>query len=235
MKQVVPILIAALIGFTAGYILNSSKGSNNSSSDSVQDDQIAKLQKELKESEARAGKVDTIKEQSAKIIEAAIRNAAGKSTGELTEADYEKVTELDFYRNQLTYLKGLEKLTKLETLKLHANHLTDVKGLEKLTQLTELALAYNNLPEVPKELEKLTQLTVLHLRNCGLTSVKGLENLTQLTLLHLFRNQLTSVKGLEKLTKLEFLDLRDNPDLTKAQIDQLQKALPKCHIRSDFE
>jgi hypothetical protein len=41
------------------------------------------------------------------------------------------------------------------------------------------------------------------------------------------------VKGLEKLTKLEFLDLRDNPDLTKAQIDQLQKALPKCDIRSN--
>jgi hypothetical protein len=41
------------------------------------------------------------------------------------------------------------------------------------------------------------------------------------------------VKGLEKLTKLTYLDLFNNPDLTKAQIDQLQKALPKCGIYSN--
>ncbi len=38
------------------------------------------------------------------------------------------------------------------------------------------------------------------------------------------------MKGLEKLTKLTTLGFTDNPDLTKAQIDQLQKALPKCYI-----
>jgi len=40
------------------------------------------------------------------------------------------------------------------------------------------------------------------------------------------------VKGLEKLTKLTFLNLRYNP-LTKAQITELQKALPKCKIYSN--
>ena len=39
--------------------------------------------------------------------------------------------------------------------------------------------------------------------------------------------------GLEKLTQLKELYLNDNPDLTKAQIDQLQKALPKCKIYSN--
>ena len=53
--------------------------------------------------------------------------------------------------------------------------------------------------------------------------------------LNLNDNQLTDVKGLEKLTKLRSLNLRDNPALTKAQINQLQKALPKCNIRHDFE
>ena len=46
-------------------------------------------------------------------------------------------------------------------------------------------------------------------------------------------NQLTDGTGLEKLTKLERLFLVNNPDLTKAQIDQLQKALPKCKIFSN--
>jgi len=41
---------------------------------------------------------------------------------------------------------------------------------------------------------------------------------------------LTDVKGLEKLTHLMNQNLYWNPKLTKAQIDQLQKALPKCEI-----
>jgi len=41
------------------------------------------------------------------------------------------------------------------------------------------------------------------------------------------------LKGLEKLPELLFLSLGNNPNLTKAQIDQLQKALPKCEIDSN--
>ena len=39
-------------------------------------------------------------------------------------------------------------------------------------------------------------------------------------------------KELEKLTQLEELNLKNNPDLTKAQIAELQNALPKCKILS---
>jgi len=103
------------------------------------------------------------KEESAKVIEAAIRKELKKPTGKLTKADLEKVMKLN---------------------------LTDKK----------------------------------------LTDVKGLENLTQLTNLQLIGNQLTNVKGLEKLTQLKVLPLYDNPALTKAQINELKKALPNCYI-----
>ena len=135
-----------------------------------------------------ADKKPLTKEESAKVIEAAIREDLEKSTGELAKADLEKVTKLH----------------------LGDNHLTDVKGLEKLTQLRVLVLGNNQL-----------------------TDVKGLEKLTQLTHLYLHRNQLTDVKGLEKLTQLKHLTLHNNPDLTKAQIAELQKALPKCRIISN--
>ncbi len=122
------------------------------------------------------------------IVEKAIRRHLKKPTGELTKADLEKVTALALGNNQLTDVKGLEKLTQLKDLLLQNNKLTDVKGLEKLTQLMSLWLA---------------------------------------------GNQLTNVKGLEKLTQLRRLALFNNPDLTKAQIDQLQKALPNCQIFSN--
>ena len=127
--------------------------------------QIAELQKALPNCKIDSNPSLT-KEESAKIIEKAIRKAAKKPTGDLTEADLEKVTYLYLHYNQLTDIKGLEKLTQLKTL-------------------------------------------------------------------YLSRKQLTDVKGLEKLTKLETLNLNNNADLTKAQIDELQKALPKCKILSN--
>ena len=150
------------------------------------------------------------KEESAKVIEVAIREAAKKPTGKLTKADYEKVTRLAFFSQQLTDVKGMEKLNKLTRLNLGQNQLTKVKGLEKLTQLERLNLGDNQL-----------------------TDVKGLEKLDQLKTLYLHINQLTDVKALEKLMNLTVLDIRYNPALTKTQIAELQKALPKCEIYSN--
>ncbi|MDP7269685.1 MAG: leucine-rich repeat domain-containing protein, partial [Pirellulales bacterium] len=84
-----------------------------------------------------------VKEESARVIEAEIRRQLKKPTGELTKADLEKVTRLNLDNNQLTDVKGLEKLTQLTKLRLEDNQLTNVKGLEKLTQLKELNLTYN--------------------------------------------------------------------------------------------
>jgi Leucine-rich repeat (LRR) protein len=83
-------------------------------------------------------------------------------------------------------------------------------------------------PEPTKgDLEKVF---ALYLGGKQLTDVKGVEKLTKITFLQLNNNQLTDVKGLVKLTQLRVLHLRNNPDLTKAQIDELQKALPKYKI-----
>ncbi len=181
------------------------------------------------------------KERSASTIEAAIRKAAKKPTGELTKADYEKIKSLKITVNidsiwvtdsPLIHATGLEKLTQLKILDLSSNQLNDLKGLENLTQLKILDLSNNQLNDL-KGLENLAQVKTLNLCFNQLVDVKGLENLMQLKTLSLWNNQLTNVKELEELTRLEFLDLKDNPDLTKAQIDELQKALPNCEISSN--
>ena len=142
----------------------------------------------------------------------AIREKLKQPTGELTKADLEKVTKLNLSSKKLTGVpKGMEKLTKLTSLILHSNKLTNLKGLENLTQLKDLVLNINQL-----------------------TDVKELENLTHLTMLYLESNQLAELpKGLKKLTQLTELSLEDNPALTKAQIAELKKALPKCDISSN--
>ena len=149
-----------------------------------------------------ADKKPLTEEESAKAIEAAIRKKLKKPEGELTKADYGKVTVLGALSNkQLTEVpQGLDKLKQLKALFLEGNQLTDVKGLEKLTQLKVLALEHNQLTDV-KGLDKLTQLTTLQLFNNQLADVKGLEKLNQLKNLNLRNKRLTSVKRLENLTK----------------------------------
>jgi Leucine-rich repeat (LRR) protein len=102
---------------------------------------------------------------------------------------------------------------------------------EESAKVIEAAIRKSLYKLTKADYEKVTRLT--YLENNQLTDVKGLEKLTKLTHLTLHYNQLTDVKGLEKLTKLTFLWLTDNPDLTKVQIEQLQKALPKCRIYSN--
>ncbi len=111
-----------------------------------------------------ADKKPLTKEESAKVIEAEIRKAAKKPTGELTKADLEKVTGLSLSYSKLTSVKGLENLTQLRFLYLDHNQLTSVQGLEKLTQLETLELKDNKLTSV-KGLEKLTKLTRLFLKD----------------------------------------------------------------------
>ena len=58
------------------------------------------------------------------------------------------------------YRRVWRSLTSLTSLNLHFNQLTDVKGLEKLAQLTGLNLGANKLTDV-KSLEKLDSVNVV--------------------------------------------------------------------------
>jgi hypothetical protein len=108
------------------------------------------------------------------------------------------------------------------------------KAKEESAKVIEAAIR-KSLKKPEGELTKadLGRVTVVGLRQNKLTDVTGLEKFTQLMNLDLYGNHLTDVKGLEKLDQLRFLNLYNNPALTKAQIDQLKKALPKCIIISN--
>ena len=103
---------------------------------------------------------------------------------------------------------------------------------DKLTQLTSLDLEGNQITDLTP-LKDLTQLTDLNLLNNQITDLTPPKDLTQLTMLNLMGNQITDLTPLKDLTQLTRLWLSGNPDLTKAQIAELKKALPKCRIFSN--
>ena len=114
--------------------------------------------------------------------------------------------ELDKFAVELTKLD----LAKVNMIVFDEHEITDTSAL------TDLA--------------KLTQLKTLGIPNNGLSDLGFLKGLTQLEHLDLQSNKITDLSPLAKLTKLKYIDLSNNPDLTKAQIAELQKALPKCKI-----
>ena len=98
-------------------------------------------------------------------------------------------------------------LDKVKTLVITGQELTSLESLEKLTQLENLNVFNNNLIDA-----------------------NGLEELTQLQQVNLGINLLSDVKALGKIKQLLVLNLGNNPNLTRAQIAELQKALPNCRI-----
>jgi internalin A len=119
------------------------------------------------------------------------------------------VLQLNLSNNQLTEIKGLEKLVGLQQLYLSGNHLTEIKGLEELVCLQRLYLSNNQLTEI-KGLETLVDLQRLDLAGTHLKEIKGLDNLISLQQLNLYNNQLTEIKGLGTLISLQQLNLSHN-------------------------
>ncbi len=62
------------------------------------------------------------------------------------------------------------------------------------------------------------------------TDLMPLAGLTKLEGLYLGGNQITDLTPLMGLQELKGLHLSDNPNLTNAEIEKLQKALPGCDI-----
>ena len=206
-------------------------------------------------------------------IEAAIRKAANKDSGDLTPADLAQVTKLDLSELEIADLKPLADLTELVFLQLNGNAIRDLGPLAELTKLQGVMLDGNRVTDL-RPLAGLTELTTLSLRNCtisdlaplaGLTKMKvlaltdnriqdaaslagmtalvdlrlngnqisdlkPLAGMTEMKLLQLDGNRITDLTPLAALSETRFIELQDNPQLTVAEIEKLQKLLPGCKV-----
>lgn len=112
----------------------------------------------------------------------------------------------------------------------------ELKNLEPPKDPIEAAIR-KELKKPNGELTKVDMKKVrwLGLGSCKIADLSPLSELTSLTALGLHRNQITDLTPLMGLTELKSIDLHHNPNLTKAEIEKLQGALPNCKIIHDFE
>ncbi|MCL0049670.1 leucine-rich repeat domain-containing protein, partial [Peptococcaceae bacterium] len=154
-------------------------------------------------------------------LEAAVRSALGKPTGDITKEDMAKLTNLVARERRITDLSGLEYAVNLTWLNLWGNQITDITPLAGLTNLTTLHLPNNQITDITP-LAGLTNLTTLGFWGNQITDITPLAGLTNLTWLSLGHNQITDITPLVDNTGLDSGDeiwLNDNPLDSQAMQD----------------
>ena len=142
-------------------------------------------------------------------LEAAIREAVGKPSGDIYKADVEKLTSLYAAARGIVSLTGLEHATSLTHLYLDSNNISDISPLASLSSLTDLYLGSNKIGDISR-LANLTSLTLLRLDSNQISDISPLANLSSLTELDLGRNEIDNMSPLGQLTSLTDLDLHSD-------------------------
>ena len=142
-------------------------------------------------------------------LEAAIREAIEKPTGDIYQSDLEGLAQFDGSNKGISNLTGLEHCTSLTDLSLGENQISDISPLSNLTSLTDLSLGENQISNI-SPLSGLTKLNELFLGLNQISDISPLSELTNLIWLRLSDNQISSISPLSELTNLAWLWLSGN-------------------------
>ncbi len=155
-------------------------------------------------------------------LEAAVRAALVKPSGDITDADMLTLTTLDASHRDIVQLGGLEYATNLDRLDLGTNQIASLTPVAGLTKLTYLNLGANQITDITP-VANLTKLISLQLPVNQVTSAAPVAGLTKLGNLNLARNQITSITPVAGLTNLEYLQLARNQITDIAPVAGLTK------------
>jgi internalin A len=142
-------------------------------------------------------------------LEALIREAIDKPSGDIYNNDLIFLTLLDGNWRDIIDLTGLEHCPNLQDLYLRNNLISNISPLQNLTNLHDLNLGANPLSDI-SPLQNLTNLHILGLWSTTISDYSPLQNLTNLHDLYLNNNLINDINFLQNLTSLQFLDLRNN-------------------------
>uniref|UniRef100_A0A0K0ENM9 MFS domain-containing protein n=1 Tax=Strongyloides stercoralis TaxID=6248 RepID=A0A0K0ENM9_STRER len=143
---------------------------------------------------------------------------------EIPELDIPNLETLDLYDNQISAIKGLDKLVKLRVLDLSQNRILKIEGLQNLPNLEELFLTYNKIKKI-EGLENNLKLTQLELGCNKISKIENISHLVKMKKLHLGKNKIRVMEGFETMKELEILGLAAN------RITKIENLSPLSNLR----
>ncbi len=126
-------------------------------------------------------------------------------------------------------LKPLAKLHNLKIINLSGSHIQDIKPLEVLDKLESLMIGYTYVYNI-KPISKLNNLKTLDISSTEVSNFEPIGELTNLQKLFLSNTKVSNLEFLKKLKHLYKLEIKNCPNITDDQIEDLQKALPELEI-----
>jgi|GEM_PF-5612717 hypothetical protein len=145
-------------------------------------------------------------------LEAAVRDAISKSTGDILPSDVAELTRLSANSSNIASLEGIEKLTSLVELFLADNQISDISPIASLTDVSSLDLWLNQITDM-SALANLTRLSSLSIHSNQIGDIAAVANLTNLDRLLLGSNPISDISALSGLTELQTLGL-NNTEIT---------------------
>lgn len=142
-------------------------------------------------------------------IERRVRNTLGKTSGDITSDDMNKLTSLNMSGSTARSLVGLEYATNLSSLDLDSNKITDITPVKNLLSLTDLNLSYNRINDITP-IKDLSNLSEINFSNNSISDLSPLANLKKLASISINNNSVSALTSLENLTNLNYISLQEN-------------------------
>lgn len=156
-------------------------------------------------------------------LQAAIRSAIGKPTGDIYDTDLVLLTSLSGGGLGITDLDGMEYCTNLVTLDVFGSSVSNLTPLQGLYGLTRLVLCYSQITDLTP-IADLTALTELHLSENPIADISAISHLTNLVRLSLRGTGVSDISAISALSSLQdlYLDNSQVADLAAlASLTQL--------------
>ena len=112
----------------------------------------------------------------------------------------ENIRVVSFYKNDISKISNLDKLTNLEELDLSSNDIKSIDNLNNNTKLKSISLSGNKLDKIAN-IDNLVNLTDLNLNNMDIKKIENLDKLKNLQWLVLSNNnKIKKIEGVENLS-----------------------------------
>jgi len=141
-------------------------------------------------------------------LEAAIREAISKLTGDILVSDLQNLTSLSYSgldiadEQKIKNLEGIQYCSNLTELDLRYNQISDISAVANLNNLTEIDLSENQISDI-SAIANLTNLTVLILSENQISNISAIANLNNLMGIVLDKNPLNTISCIIYIPQLE--------------------------------
>ena len=160
---------------------------------------------------------DELVEFNDELLETAVANALGKTSGPVSKEEILGLTELNISGQQIEDLTGLEEAVNLEKFEAQSTAIASFEPISELSKLNWLDIRNTTIPNGDLSfLEGITGLEFVDFRGTSLSDISNLALLTSLREVYLRDNNIEDLSPLSGLTELIYLNIHTNPltDLT---------------------